>query len=199
KIVQENQPRVRRLNKHPLRQFLALAASIVLVGTIGFLIYQNTFASNSPSVLYQVYAELPVTLSEEVLLRSDDTSTVSTLEEVLAEEFFPAYEQGQFDFALQALNRAAIKYPKVIQDHLSTFHFFEGISALQLEQYIEAIESFEKVQLGDYTEQALWFKTLALLKTEGFSTSAKLAFQTIAETPNPKQEEARKILAQFPE
>lgn len=197
KIVQDNQPRIRRLNRRTTRQFLALAASIVLVGMIGFLIYQNMFATNNPNELYQAYAELPTTLSQETFLRSDEASTVSTLEEVLGEEFYPAYEQKQFTLALQTLDRAATKYPTVIQDNLSTFHFFKGISNLQLEQYATAIEALDKVQIGDYTEQALWFKALALLKTEGFSTSSKLAFQAVAETLNPKQQEALKILSEF--
>ena len=177
------------------RRWLSLAAGFALVAVLGTVIYTN-LNQTSPDSLYQANMEFPVALGGGSTLRSVEEQAInpSQLGQITAswQTANEAYQQEQYEIALQALTKMASIDPNFEVENRGDYFFKKGLLQLKLGQIEQAITSFEAVTTGDYVSNATWKRALALLKVD--KDKAKIALETIVNTNHSERVAAMEIL-----
>ena len=161
KIKQQLEEAKSKYKKKPLfhkNLIIGLAANIVLLMSIFFAFqYQKNI---SPQELYATYynaKDLP-----SVASRDDVTSTI--------QEAVNAFQQEEYQTSMKLLN--SLKNNEGATDVAPLL--YRGVIYIQLEEYSQAITTFNKVISSNSLDatKGIWFKALAYLK-EGNTTAAK--------------------------
>ena len=178
-----------------IRRWLSLAAGFALVAVLGTVIYTN-LNQPSPDSLYQANMKFPVALGGGSTLRSVEEQAInpSQLAQITTswQTANEAYQQEQYEIALQALTKIATIDPNFEVENRGDYFFKKGLLQLKLGQIEAAITSFKAVTTGDYVSNATWKRALALLKVD--EDKAKTALEAIVNTNHSERAAARKIL-----
>ncbi len=182
-------------NKLKIRRWIAIAAGILMIVTIGGLIlYQNINGGLSPAELYQSHLTLPIDLQEDFALRASEEPIVDPGQQPFGNEFFELYRTGQYEIALEILEASIETNPDLLDRFPGAYYYFTGITFLQLDQPKVALIAFNQVNTGPYTENAEWYRALCLLKVNGDTTLTRSALEALAGKPHPQSKDAREIL-----
>ncbi|TJZ63384.1 hypothetical protein FAZ15_03635 [Sphingobacterium olei] len=169
------------------KSFWFVAATVLLISSIGLYVWSLKQSEASPMDLYIVYFEpypnvaLPVTRDETQL--NEHSLAYSYYEQA---EYAKAYELFE-----NLLQNSSIDDPEIF--------FYKGISAMQLNLNDEAIALFNKYK-GEATakleRQAKWYEALTRLK-QGDKVQTRKLLQYLADDPGYKQTEAIRLLKQY--
>lgn len=191
---QENVPP--KNNKYSSSILIALV--LLLATAIGLYYYFNQEVTE-PQQLYQAYVDFPSQVYEPDEVRSTD-ATNSESEQTLDSLWRLAnrhYEGKQIDELVAVLQQITIVEQTLYQSNTSQFYYVQGLASLKQNQPLQAIQSFDQVQIN-FTEDALWKKAMALLLLDEGQEEAKLILNNIrASASHPKRNEARKVLNQM--
>ncbi len=190
-IIQDNRPRRIRLG---VRKWLAIAASILFLVTMGMALYYNLPVQDTPRRVYMAYLALPADLNETPSFRSSGKALKNKTENPFQTGYYDLYQNKQYTAALAALEQLPKDFPNLLNEVPGTYHYYLGVTLLQLNRTEEALQAFGKVNSGLYTENAAWYRALCLLNLEGTSTKAQNALEDIANGNQPQSDEALEIL-----
>jgi tetratricopeptide (TPR) repeat protein len=183
------------------RRWAALAAALALLLAAGWRVFRSSQAPPDPAALFAAYVDLPDVLERPILIRSTEEALAapkstpdeeSGLENWL--ELAAAYEAGQYEAALLALERFRTLDPDFDRTYANTYHYYLGLLRLRLAQPEAAAQSFAQVNAGDYAEDAAWKRAMALLLVDGRLEEAKAALRRIQDAVHPRKEDARRVL-----
>ena len=183
--------------RRSLRRILALAAGFALIALATTVLFFNNQNVISPESLYAANMDFPTAIGVQGTVRSIDNTDPQISDKLkqlnLAwQEANTAYQNGDYSSALNALQRIPQIDPNFEQEVRGDYYFNKGLMELKLEQYAQAIASFEAVTDGDYIPNAEWKRALALLKTD--PQQAKIALKAIADSKHPERVQAAEIL-----
>lgn len=169
------------------RSFWLVAASVLLICSIGFYMWSGKQDAGNPANLYAAYFEpypnvvLPVTRNDTQLS-----------ERALAYSY---YEQAAYADAYELFGRL----PTSERDGDPETLFYRGISAMELGLHDEALALFNEYRNegGEkLLRQASWYEALTQLKQENIAEARQL-LRDLADHPGYKQTEAARILEQL--
>lgn len=165
------------------RTWLLRAASLLLIGLVGAVLYFNLPTQQNALALSQEYLQTqydsPVITRSETAVQQDWETAVQ------------AYENQNFEKALVSLDRI-IETGKAKDQH----YFYAGLSALYQKKKDpqKAIDAFNQVKGGLYGEALNWYKALAYIQLEQYD-KAKQLLTPIATSGSPqRQPKAAKLL-----
>lgn len=128
-----------------------------------------------------------------------DDETISTTETLTKEVNYIDYlDETQRLFAKESFKRALRRY-LIILDHYPddvNAHFYSGLCYHNLGRYEKAIEHFDKsysLPIGNFKEEAEWFKAKALIKTNNKAKATQL-LKTIKKEGGFYSEQAEELL-----
>ncbi|MBK7372839.1 MAG: hypothetical protein IPJ09_15630 [Saprospiraceae bacterium] len=153
-------------------QIWSLAASFLLIVSLGLLIYQLN-KKTDPNILYALYFKPPIALSPELSANrgaSNPDGVPGSLEQYLytADRYYMA---GQYDEAIQAL----LSYPN--NGNSQRIQFQLGLLYLAVDRPADALIHFNKVTQYSPADNT-WYKSLTLLKLNRMD-EAKKELQTL--------------------
>lgn len=154
-----------------------LAASILLLTTFGYFVYQYS-SKDAGSIYSQYYSPYPNTVSP--LKRSDST---------VKQNGFQSYESGDYELAIQQLSENLKSEPEddAVQFYLAQSH-------LALGETEEAITHLKKVNIeSPFYDPALWYLGLAWLKS-GEVKKAQERFRIISKSSSSYARRSAEIL-----
>ncbi|MBK9292783.1 MAG: tetratricopeptide repeat protein [Bacteroidetes bacterium] len=148
-IRQQNQPAKQR--SLVSRRTLAYAASLLLLATLGILLWQNVFSNRHHHKLYAAYYQ-----PEPVSFAVRSTTMGSDQPVMLGLNYF---EQGNFAKAIESFNQS----PGNAMGKL-----YNGLANMELGNFEQAIAQFKSILAGQdnlFTDQAAWYLSMCYLKT----------------------------------
>lgn len=136
-----------------MKRFISIAASIVLIATLGFLGLRELSSNNSMENIFQKNYTPYVNLIGQV--RGDVNEEASALTSAMN-----AYDAKDFETAAKEL-RALL-----VSEESAFNYFYLGMSNIELGNASEAVDNFNTVlnNYNTFTEQARWYLSLAHLK-----------------------------------
>ncbi len=162
-------------------KILRIAASIVLLISLGIYMY-TSYWSNSPEQLFASYYEkYPNTVFP--INRSNNQEETP---ELLA---FEAYESDNHNKTVELLEELSSQ-----QDH-AYIHFYLGHAYLENNQANKAIQEFKNVitKGQDFLNESRWYLALAFLKNDELSKAREI-LKIISREGKFKANEAKKLL-----
>lgn len=179
-----------------LRPILSIAASVLIVLVGGYFVFNLVNSVPTAEELLQAYLSqsntgLPNNLEEQSFLRSNDGNPVNVID-TLTSAFFETYRERNYLLANDILDQIALDSTTLLNANI--LNYFKGVTHFQLDELSEAVNAFEEVNGGNYTEKARWFKALALLKLQGNTTEVKEALNAIITAEQPEAAEAATLL-----
>ncbi|TYR35108.1 hypothetical protein FXV77_14275 [Sphingobacterium phlebotomi] len=169
------------------RLFWLVAATVLLICSIGFYMWSMRQSAKNPADLYMAYFEpypnvvLPITRDEVQL---DDRALA-----------YSYYEQADYAKAYELFGSLSEDVhaddPEVL--------FYKGISALQLDLNGEAtrlLNTYQSDGTAKLGRQAKWYEALAHLK-QGDKKEAQKLLQSLADHQGYKQQEATSLLKEY--
>lgn len=155
--------------------WLKIAASVILVATLGLLINRAL----QPSIDSFVEKEASMHYDYQAITRSGEKT-------LTFEEAMKRYSQKDYEMAVQEL----------YETNNPIAHFYRGVSLIQLKRYSEAITELKHDELikTRYKEQAEWYAILALVKMENSEEAQKLLTNKLASGSTYKYQEAKILL-----
>lgn len=188
KVIIQNRPSVLKR----IWPYMAVAASILLLVSVVFIINRNT---TDVDRLALRYLDLPADFTDDIGFRNlNEPSDATRIEENRISNLFELYRNKKYTETLRFLKEINLEASSFFQQRPGYYHYYQGITYLQLEKYESAIQSFTEVNTGDYKAAAAWYKALSLLKAEGNTSQTIEAFQNIANDNHPRTEDANTIL-----
>lgn len=153
-------------------QIWSLAASFLLIVSLGLLVYQLN-KKTDPDILYALYFKSPISLSPELSATRGEThpdADPGSQEQYLstADSYYMA---GQYDEAIQAL----LSYPN--NEDSQRIQFQLGLLYLAADRPADALIHFNKVTQYSPSDNS-WYKALTLLKLNRMD-EAKKELQTL--------------------
>jgi hypothetical protein len=156
------------------------AASLFLVCGLGFY-----FTQNSSSSLYEEYYQsYPNVVAPTV--RGENN------EDIKSDAFFE-YDSGNYQQSLELFSKI---YDSEKDDYAL---FYKALSQMELNKTTEAIASFNQFDLAKnnaFTPFVKWYLALSYLKESQKEVAIPL-LKSLAETENPQQEMAKKLLKEL--
>ena len=172
----------RKPSGRPLLTWLAVAASVLMVVLLGYLLVRNGPADTQ--VLYAAYYEPYPNIINPAQRSGDDTKAT------VPERAVRAYEAGQYAEAIALFGQS---------DAVSSnagFAFYHALSYLGAEQPTEAISLLKPLAQDErvlFYEPARWYLALAYLNTDQ-SDAAVPYLKQLASTNGDYAEEAQQLL-----
>ncbi|MEO0896429.1 MAG: hypothetical protein AAFY71_08535 [Bacteroidota bacterium] len=191
----EGKVRVLKIN----RRIWAVAASVVLILGMGYLLFRNRPTSRTPQELYLAYADLPTDLQMESDVRSGQTGQESDFRPKIWMEVDSLYQTKQYGLAKEKLQIWLVQNPEPKANQAAIYYYYLGLLQLQMSQFPAAQNSFSRVRSGPYAESANWYLKLAELRTKGTTSEVKKGFEQFLRFENPYREKAKAILDAWPE
>jgi tetratricopeptide (TPR) repeat protein len=154
-------------HKKQLRNFYyAVAASVVLaIGIFGVIKYSAYYpGKNYEDIFYQYYQPYPISYQSRNV--QDDTN------ENLIHLAVQAYENKEFYKAITLFSNIETSIP----DCTLMAAFYKGVACIEISDYKNAIQSFNKVIVAPYntyTANAHWYIALTWLKLNNVEESKK--------------------------
>ncbi|MEM7658101.1 MAG: hypothetical protein AAF399_18385 [Bacteroidota bacterium] len=162
----------------------AVAASVVLILGVGYLLRGNGQDSRTPEELYLAYAELPAELKSESSIRSGPAQGGSDSVSNVWQQVDSLYQAAAYDQALVRLATWSTQHPEPTPSQASTYHYCLGMIQLQMGEFAEARISLEQVRGGPNAEAAHWYRTLIRLRQEGPTDAVKKQVEDFAKFEN---------------
>jgi len=129
-------------------RYLKVAASIILLATLGYFIYNATLQSADTTVLFDKYYKVYPNVVAPV---SRDEETTDNI--------FTTYEKGNYQEVIDALG--------TVENPSDTSSFYLGQAHMALGNYMPAIKAFDMINTASgFYDQALWYRALANLKLQ---------------------------------
>lgn len=187
-----------RATPWPSRRAWLLAASLLLLLGLGFLLWRNTTQPRTPKAMYMAHAEYPARLLSSSSLRALEPDTPAQADAFAAAltQIDQQYQRGAYATAQQQLDSLAGQYPRWREDQADTYFFWRGMLLLRQEQYKAAHEALAQVQTGPYAEAADWHRTLLRLRVEGPTPAVREALRRFTRYENPYRGEAEEMLGE---
>ncbi len=187
-----------RATPWPSRRAWLLAASVLLLLGLGFLLWRNAAQPRTPEELYVAYVAYPESLLSSSSLRAIEPDTPAQADAFAAAltQIDQQYRQGAYATALQQLDSLAGQYPRWREEQADTYFFWRGLLLLRQEQYDAAQQALPQVQAGPYAEAADWHRTLLRLRAEGPTPAVREALRRFTQYENPYREEAEEMLGE---
>lgn len=158
------------------------AAAIIVASAVGLLILNQ---NPDPGKLYEAYYHTyPNVIAPTV--RGADADNLKS-------QAFYEYDNGNYKTSLKLFSQI---YEK---DHDDYALFYLSLSLVELNRHEEAIASFERFDLNKnngFTPFVKWYKALSYLKTNQ-KGKAIILLESLAQTTNPQQEMAEKLLSEL--
>lgn len=171
-------------NKTSLRTLLAIAASVILLISVGWFGYENMFGLNYSDLYADNYSQYPNTV---VNITRGDGGT-----ETLERKAFIAYESGDLD--------AAINYFNQLQEvkGLDYLNFYLGQAYLKQGKSEEALIYFKKsiTEEQNFKAESHWYIALAYLKKKD-ETQAKSYLEKLVDEYEYMNNEAKALLEEL--
>lgn len=180
-----------------MRRVLAVAATVAVLLVAGFYFLNLGGSSASPDDLFAANYSAPE--ASDLAMRTNDPNDLTPIQQTILNQeknFNTAFQAGNYPEALNALNAMLAADSKFEFQSKTKFYYNQGITLLRLENYGDAANAFDKVNRGEKLDAALWYKALALLKTD--TEQAKTVLDRISSRKgHPQQEKAVEILEQL--
>lgn len=155
--------------------YLKVAASIILLATLGYFIYNATLQSADTTVLFDKYYEVYPNVVAPV---SRDAET--------SDNTFTAYEKGNYQEVIDEL--------VTVENPTDTTNFYLGQAHLALGNYMPAIKTFDQIKsTSGFYDQALWYSALANLKINNMDR-CKHILQQLIDTESSYQQKAEVLI-----
>lgn len=171
-------------NKTSLRTLLAIAASVILLISVGWFGYENMFGSNYSALYDDNYSQYPNTVIN--ITRGEGDA------ETLERKAFIAYESGDLD--------AAINYFNQLQEvkGLDYLNFYLGQAYLKQGKSEEALIYFKKsiTEEQNFKAESHWYIALAYLKKKD-ETQAKSYLEKLVDEYEYMNNEAKALLEEL--
>ncbi|MEM6342655.1 MAG: hypothetical protein AAF927_02200 [Bacteroidota bacterium] len=177
----------------------AVAASVVLIVGLGYLLLRESHQSRTPEELYLAYAELPSDLQLSSGIRSDPSGQESDPGISVWKVVDSLYQAKEYGLAEEKLQTWLVQHPDPQANQTAIYYYYLGMVQLQMEQFSAAQHSLRKVRSGPYAESANWYVGLADLRTNGTSPEVKKSIEQFLRYENPYREKAKAILDGWPE
>lgn len=180
-----------------IKQFIAIAASLVVVAGAVWFFIQNGSTRNDAIFAnhYQPAEDLQRAQTIVTRLKSTGFGGVNTQPDSLRLAL-QAYEAGQYDEALALLTALGAAYPQN-----DTVQYFTGVVHISHERYAKAIEVLLPLSRSDTSalrNDALWNLGLCYLKMENGERDARGVFTQLSQdNAYPKQRGAKAVLDQL--
>jgi hypothetical protein len=171
-----------RTGRNGQKFWLRIAASVVFVVAAGYFI---TVMINRPDTGSFIAAELSEPYPVSNIFRSEGGASDE-------DKGYAAYADKNYREAAQYFS----KLPDGSQN-AGSVSFYLALSNLYMEQYENAIVLFESVSISEsrYEQQALWYKSLALLKANDQAKAQKILLQIAEDQRHFKHAEAQQLLS----
>ena len=172
----------RKPSGRPLLMWLAVAASLLMVVLLGYLLVRNSPAN--PQTLYAAYYEPYPNIINPAQRSGDDA------EATVPERAVRAYEAGQYAQAIELFGQTDAVSSNV------GFAFYYALSYLGAEQPTAAIPLLEPLAQNErvlFYEPARWYLALAYLDTDQPDAAVPYLKQ-LASTNGDYAEEAQQLL-----
>jgi hypothetical protein len=176
---QETESNIRTMQPKALWRWAGAAA--IMLGTLGVYFYMNQ-TSVDERLYYSYFEDFPNIIEPA---QRDQTQ---------GSDAFTAYEAKNWQLALAEFEKLALEQPTA-----SYPYFYQGLAAMNLDQWPLAISALEKVRQGDdprFVEAATWYVALAYLRNND-QERARLILETIADTPGFYRDDATAILGEL--
>lgn len=158
------------------------AAAVFICFVIGLVVFDQ---ENDPEKLFQAYYHTyPNVVAPTV--RGTETGNLKS-------QAFYEYDNGEYKTSLRLFSQI---YEKDRDDYAL---FYLSLSLIELGRHQEAIASFEKFDLdknNGFTPFVKWYKALSYLKTNQKGKAVEL-LESLAQSSNPQQEMAKKLLSEL--
>lgn len=170
--------------KTSLRTLLAMAASFILLISIGWFGYENMFGSNYSALYDDNYSQYPNTVIN--ITRGEGDA------ETLERKAFIAYESGDLDAAINYFNQ--LKEGKGL-DYLN---FYLGQAYLKQDKSEQALIYFKKsiAEEQHFKAESHWYIALAYLKKKD-KIQAKLYLEKLIDEYEYMNNEAKALLEEL--
>lgn len=169
--------------KNNNRTWLSLAASIIVILSLGFLFFWNSFSKND-----NLYADFYETFPN---IEAPTTRGENTLN-IKSEAFF-AYDSKDYKKAIELFSEIY----KIEKSDYAIFYI--GLSEMELNEHKKAIDTFSLFQ-GDSNNNFYfyikWYKALCYLKENDIENSKKL-LNEIVKTANAFQSKSKELLSKL--
>lgn len=176
-----------------------VAASIVLILGIGYLLVRNISQPRTPEELYLTYADLPTDLQLHSAIRSgpegQDSDSMTSVW-IAVDSLYQAKEYG---LAKGKLQTWLGQHPDPKASQTARYYYYLGMVQLQMAQFSAAQNSLGQVRTGPYAESAHWYVSMVDLRTKGTTSAVKEAIEQFLRYENPHREKAKAILDRWPE
>jgi tetratricopeptide (TPR) repeat protein len=166
----------------------------------------EVYLNELKSVDYRsIREDKPIQLLQELPLgtpanQEDKEKSKSIDEELITKkiDYIDYLKQSQWLFSKNKFKKALKRYLIIIEQYPEDVnaHFYSGLCYHNLGQYEKAITHFDQsysISLGNFREEALWFKAKAFLK-QGKQQNASTILKSIEEEGGFYSEEAGKLL-----
>lgn len=166
-IAKERKHRPFITNKKGMRNiYLAAAASVVLlVGIIGIVRFTAiTSGANYEEIFYKYYQTYPISYQSRGVQQDNEGNLVSMA--------MQAYENKEYYKAITLFSNVETSIP----DCTLMAAFYKGVACIEVSDYKNAIQSFNKVinaPYNTYTANAHWYVALTWLKLNNVDESVK--------------------------
>lgn len=201
-VILKSQPEKRSSSKYrTLITRLSIAASILIILTVGWYFTKQGGDVLSNRDLLAEYVDVPAGLIEEDQVRSTGSGVEPTNEITKSWEKIDAYyQQENYTEALQEFTFLRELDPTFQLHSRSRYFYNQGILQMKLGVFSAAEQSFVEVSSNQLITQAKWNRALALLQLEGKQVEAVALFKSIQSDPlfnEEKQKQATEILNQL--